>query len=161
VLDKPECSGRIRGSLAVLGKITLNPGIKTQEAAVRVRSLARMAFVCALSVCAIQNNSSQAFGTISSCPPVNGIHSGFTNFTEEPAAYSSPISSESLPQFGQPVASDALWFSSLAFKSSSALVSYDPAESRLSIIFTATHVIEPISSITVSETVGNPFSCSG
>jgi hypothetical protein len=128
---------------------------------VRIRSLARMTFVCALIVCAMQNNSSPTFGTIPSYTPVNEIHPGFTNFTEEPAAYSFPISSESLPQCGLPVASDALWFSNLAFKSSSALESYDQAGSRLSIIFIATYVIEPISRITVSETLENPFSCSG
>lgn len=127
----------------------------------RIRSLASMTFVCAFAICAVQSNSSWTFGTISSYTPVNEVRSGFTNFSEEPAACSSPISSESLPQFGQPVASDALWFSNLAFKSSSALESYDQAESRLSIIFTATYVIDPISSITVSKTVENPFSCSG
>jgi hypothetical protein len=115
-------------------------------------------FCFALVLCAIQNNCSRTFISFS-FTPVNGILT-FTNIQEEPAAYSSPISTEILPQFGQPVANGALWFSNLDLKSSLAVVNNDSAESKQSIIIVATYVAEPIFTGTVSESSENPFSCS-
>jgi hypothetical protein len=107
----------------------------------------------------MQNSYSRTFGNFSS-KPVNGILA-FTNIPEEPTAYSSPISTEDLPQFAQPAASDALWFANLPFKSSLTFEGYTPPESKQSIIkIAATYVAKPICSSTINETSGNPFSCS-
>jgi len=127
---------------------------------VRIRSSAKSALFCALVICAMQNNLSRTFGIVFSCTPVIVIHVDIANIQEEPALYSSPISSELLPQSAQGVASDALWFSNFAFKSSSALESYDPAGCKQTNNISASYVIASISSNTFSETEENPFSWS-
>jgi hypothetical protein len=108
----------------------------------------------------MQNNPSRTLGTVFSCTPVNVIHVGITNIQEEPALYSSPISSELLPQSAQGMASNALWFSNFAFKSSSAVESYDPAGCKQTNNISASYVIASISSNTLSETEENQFSWS-
>ena len=64
----------------------------------------------------------------------------FTNISEEPAAYPSPISTEDLPQFAQPAASDALWFANFPIKSSFTFEDCIPPESKQSIIISATYI---------------------
>jgi hypothetical protein len=141
-------------------KIIPSPGIKTQEAAVRIRSSAKSALFCALAICAVQNNPSQTLETVSFCMPVNVIHVDIANIQEEPALFSSPISLELLPQSAQGVASNALWFSNFAFKSSSAVEIYDPAGCKQTNNVSASYVIASISSNTLSETLVRQFSCS-
>jgi hypothetical protein len=108
----------------------------------------------------MQNNLSRAFKVVFSCAPVNVIHVDIANIQEEPALFSSPISSELLPQPAQPAASNAIWFSNFAFKSSSAVESYDPAGCKQTNNISASYVIASISSNTLSETVENQFSWS-
>jgi hypothetical protein len=108
---------------------------------VRIRSLAKSVFCIALVMCAVQTGYSRTFGCFSS-KSFNGILA-FTNIQEESAAYTSPVSPEDLPQFGQPDASDALWFANLlTFKYSLAFEGYDPPESKQSIsIIASTYVV--------------------
>lgn len=124
----------------------------------RIRSFAKIAFCTALGVCAMQENFSWAFGTISSFSQVNGVYLDFTNFHEKPAAFrSSPFSIVLLPQLGQSVASDALWFSIVANKSLSVVNSCTQAESKHSITIATTYSIEPF----FNESLENPYSCFG
>lgn len=125
----------------------------------RVRSSAKSILFSALVICAVQNNPSRTFESILFCTPVNVIRVDITNIQEEPALFSSPISSELLPQSAQGVASDALWFSNFAFKSSSAVESYDPAGCKQTNNNSASYVIASISSNTLSETLEHQFSC--
>jgi hypothetical protein len=105
---------------------------------VRIRGLANMTFCCALVLCATQNFSLQALESSFSYSQINRIHLGSTN-VQKYTVCSFPISSESLLQFGQPVVSNSLWFSDLAFK------------------FASTYVKASVSIHTIGETSGNSF----
>jgi hypothetical protein len=148
------------GTVWFLLEITYNPGINTQEAAVRIRSSARWALLCALLMCATQSNPSRALVAMFVCTPANIIHADVTNIEGKPAHILSPISSDLLPPSSQLAASNSLGVSDFAFKSSPAIASSDPAGCIQVNNISTLNVIKFISRNTFSETVENLFSCS-
>ena len=159
MLDRPESLCRIR-EVKFFQEMTYYPGIHTQEAAVRIRSLTKWALLCALLVCAMSNNPSQTLGALFLYTPANVIHVDLTNIEGVPAHCIYPISSDLLPPSAQTAANVALWFSNLAFKSSPAVECYHPAGCNQANNISALYVITFISRNTFSETVENHFSLS-
>jgi hypothetical protein len=76
---------------------------------VRIRSLAKQMLLLALLSCAAYSYCSRFSDTISSLP-LNGVQLTLISIQEEPA-FSSPISTESLPIFDQSEVGNVLWSS--------------------------------------------------